>query len=405
MVEQKATLLVMSNESESGNLDFDAVERAGYLALQGLFDDETRPGGSGPAGFDATLEEVLHLISSRGVALVYPEVFGETPGSRLANAMDKARGGRFMSPPSAYPSDSWYHYDDETCDYECMVTEYFYWALTSILGAQDYPGRAAEIANEWEAPTRALVQSRDPDVYSLLVDAAYKLPTILPDGRYNPTPSGDTPGDGEVPEEGELPEEDVLPAPVEDPDEGELPIEDESPIELPDDGEEPGDDEEPGFPDDPEEGEIPGDEDEKELGKPQFHILPVGEPLKDGPLAGAIQFADGWFHSPWFGVFSLDTDNSDPNWLYHLQLGWIYLSAESAEDVWIWSENLELGWVWTSRDYVSVKDNAMGWSAANLYRGTDAAWLYYMPEEDRTSGNHKGNLLYNYNTGQWHSTE
>lgn len=393
MVEQKATLLVMSNESESDNLDFDAIERAGYTALQGLFDDETRPGGSGPAGFDATLEEVLHLISSKGVALIYPEVFGEAPGSRLANAMDQARGGRFMSPPSAYPADSWYHYDDETCDYECMVTEYFYWALTSILGAQDYPGRAAEIANEWEASTRALVQSKDPDAYSLLVDAAYKLPTILPDGRYNPTPTGDTPGDGEVPEEGELPEEDVLPVPGEDPDEGEIPNEDEAPLEDPDASEE------------PDGGESPGDEDEEDSGKPQFHILPVGEPLKVGALAGAVQFANGWFYSPWFGIFSMDTDNPDPNWVYHMQLGWIYLSAKSTQDIWIWSEKLELGWVWTSRDYISVKDNDMGWSAANLYRGTDAAWLYYMPEENRTCSSHTGNLLYNYNTSQWYFLE
>jgi hypothetical protein len=58
MVGQKATLILASNESETDNLDFDALERAGYTALQALFDDETRPDGSGPEGFDATLEEV-----------------------------------------------------------------------------------------------------------------------------------------------------------------------------------------------------------------------------------------------------------------------------------------------------------------------------------------------------------
>ena len=116
-----------------------------------------------------------------------------------------------MSPPSAYPSDSWYHYDDETCDYGCMVTEYFYWALTSILGAQDYPGRAEEISNEWEANTRALVQSKDPDVYSLLTDSAYNLLNILPNGIYSPTSPGEVPGDDNSPDEGNLPEEGEVP--------------------------------------------------------------------------------------------------------------------------------------------------------------------------------------------------
>ena len=403
LVGQNATLLLGSNESQTDNLDFDALERAGYTALQALFDDETRPGGSGPEGFDATLEEVLHLISSRGVALVYPDVFGETPGSRLADAMDKARGGRFMSPPSAYPSDSWYHYDDETCDYGCMVTEYFYWALTSILGAQDYPGRAEEISNEWEANTRALVQSNDPDVYSLLTDSAYNLPTVLPDGIYNPGSPGEVPGDDNNPDEGNLPEEGEVP------DDGNEPEEPAPLPEEPDDTDTP--EEEAPMPDEDEDvvdipGENPVEEDEEfDRGDPQFHILPVGEPLTEGPLAGAIPFAEGWFYSPWFGVFSMDSSRTDPNWVYHIQLGWIYLSDGSAENAWIWSENLELGWFWTNRNFISLKDDSMGWSAANLYRSTDSAWLYYMPDENRESRRHQGNLLYNYNTGQWQSIE
>ncbi|MBT7852995.1 MAG: hypothetical protein HN675_06710, partial [Opitutae bacterium] len=397
LVGQNATLLLGANESQTDNLDFDALERAGYTALQALFDDETRPGGSGPEGFDATLEEVLHLISSSGVALVYPDVFGEMSGSLLANAMDKARGGQFMSPPSAYPSDSWYHYDDETCDYGCMVTEYFYWALTSILGAQDYPGRAEEISNEWEANTRALVQSKDPDVYSLLTDSAYNLPTVLPDGIYNPTSPGEEPDDGNLPEEGEVPEEDndpVDPTPLpEDPDDTDTPEEE---VPMPDEDEDVVD-----IP-----GENPVEEDEEsDRGDPQFHILPVGEPLTEGPLSGAIPFAEGWFYSPWFGVFSMDSSRTDPNWVYHIQLGWIYLNNGTAENAWIWSENLELGWFWTNRNFISLKDDSMGWSAANLYRSTDSTWLYYMPEEDRESRRHQGNLLYNYNTGQWQSTE
>jgi hypothetical protein len=98
--------------------------------------------------------------------------------------MDLARGGHFESIPSSYPEEAWYHYDDRTCDYECMMVEYFYWGLTSMMGAQNYDGRCEEIAREWEACTPELVQSMDPALHSLLTDPAHKLPSILPDSTY-----------------------------------------------------------------------------------------------------------------------------------------------------------------------------------------------------------------------------
>ena len=96
--------------------------------------------------------------------------------------MDIARGGQFTEIPETYPSSAWYTYDDQTCEYGCMVTEYFYWALTSILGAQK--NRSDEIGQEWKLNTKDLVQTNDPAIYSLLTDSTYKLPSILPDGTY-----------------------------------------------------------------------------------------------------------------------------------------------------------------------------------------------------------------------------
>ena len=98
--------------------------------------------------------------------------------------MDKARGGQFDDVPSDYPSNTWYTYDDKTCEYNCQVTEYFYWALTSLLGAQDFPGRYDEIGHEWKANTPLLVESMDSEVYNILTDTLYKLPAVLPDGSY-----------------------------------------------------------------------------------------------------------------------------------------------------------------------------------------------------------------------------
>ena len=87
-----------------------------------------------PGRFDATLEEVLHLIQTSGYAHVHSDL-STTGSSGLMNAVDTARGGKFERPPKKYPSSAWFHYDDDTCDRECMAVEYFYWGLTSLLGA------------------------------------------------------------------------------------------------------------------------------------------------------------------------------------------------------------------------------------------------------------------------------
>ncbi len=99
--------------------------------------------------------------------------------------MDIARGGYFEKVPDEYPEDAWFTYYDKTCDYNCQITEYTYWALTSILGAQDYPGRLDEIQHEWKLNTLEKVSTVDYTVYSILTNPLYKLPTVLPDGNYD----------------------------------------------------------------------------------------------------------------------------------------------------------------------------------------------------------------------------
>ena len=131
--------------------------------------------------YDGALEEILHPITQHGYANAYPEVFGEERGSTLAKCMDAARGGYFKrvpkgGPKSGYPAEAWYHYTDETCDYSCMVTEYIYWALTSILGTQDFPGRHEALEVEWELNTKERVRTGDTAVYELLTDPQVQIP-------------------------------------------------------------------------------------------------------------------------------------------------------------------------------------------------------------------------------------
>lgn len=182
MAQNGAAMLVAANESELEQAVDQLPQSDSY---QPVFVDEIHPGGAAQGVFDATLEEVLHLITHVGYAGIYPAEFGEAPGSVIADAMDAARGGRFLSIPSDYPESAWYTYDDQTCDYGCMVTEYFYWALTSILGGQDFAGRLEQIENEWKLNTRDKVAAGDAAVFALLTNSQYGLPTVLPDGQYN----------------------------------------------------------------------------------------------------------------------------------------------------------------------------------------------------------------------------
>jgi len=159
-------------------------EKDGWHIAQDCFADETRPDGlpfnKDADEFDATLEEVWHLISN-GYVAVYPQAFGLEPdSSKLSAAMDVARGGQFRRIPRNYPDGAWYSYYDKTCEYECMAMEYFYWGLTTLLDAQSHPLRAAQIRDEWRLTTPEQLRDGDKLITELLEDDKYKLPTRLP---------------------------------------------------------------------------------------------------------------------------------------------------------------------------------------------------------------------------------
>jgi len=180
MVAHKAFLFMWKNQST----DFLDMQPSGRMG-QDLGNDETHPSfvSSGRTGtFDAGLEEVWHIITNAGYAQAYPTIFGTIEGTSMSNAMDIARGGKFTTIPNPYPSNTWYTYNDQTCNYDCQGGEYIYWTMSSILGAQE--NRLNEISNEWKLNTKTKVQTTDIEAYGLLTNPIYKFPTILPDGSY-----------------------------------------------------------------------------------------------------------------------------------------------------------------------------------------------------------------------------
>ncbi len=125
------------------NVNYDIV--ADTFFAQDLYATETELGCSGASETsscgDAAIEEILHVITSRGLGPAYPDDFLDCSSnintiSKMQIQMDIARGGHFISIPSSYPSDAVFHYNDQTCDYSCMSTEFIYWALTSLLNGQ-----------------------------------------------------------------------------------------------------------------------------------------------------------------------------------------------------------------------------------------------------------------------------
>ncbi|RAP32834.1 hypothetical protein DID77_04000 [Candidatus Marinamargulisbacteria bacterium SCGC AG-439-L15] len=184
LVANEVFIIIAKDEDESESV----LEELGSNGDRGqeLREEEIVTSNGADGRFDASLEEILHLITQRGYSEVFDDL-KEEHGSALASAMDTARGGYFTSVPSSYPDGAWYTYDDDTCDYKCMITEYFYWGLTSRLGAQDFSGRLEAIQEEWSLNTASLVQSGDTALHTILTNSDYSLPTVLPDGDYNST--------------------------------------------------------------------------------------------------------------------------------------------------------------------------------------------------------------------------
>ena len=166
-----------------------------------LFNNEIDPSQPGHWGDDASVEEILHTINHCGHVEIYPDVFSLWPNSSLmSDAMDIARGGQFINIPDQYPASAWYHYDDWTCDYECMAIEYLYWCIVSHMGILDDTQTCNGIDNEWELCTPELFEATDVSMYAILTDTQYKLPQLAPDGNYCPEDSlqGDITGDGVI---------------------------------------------------------------------------------------------------------------------------------------------------------------------------------------------------------------
>lgn len=166
--------------------------------------------------FDATIEEVLHLVNSAGTDVLYNSIWGAATESTVGGYLDTLKGdcgngysGDYKD-PTLTPETCSYSYDDGTCDASCIVIEGIYWSLTTYLGAQYYSGSRApgeflvntpdtgmsiQTPGEGTWPTLSswgTMQDKAADLYTLVSDrgpsSSKWLPTKTPDGSYGNTP-------------------------------------------------------------------------------------------------------------------------------------------------------------------------------------------------------------------------
>lgn len=99
------------------------------------------------------------------------------------------------------------------------------------------------------------------------------------------------------------------------------------------------------------------------------------ETVQSGPWQGGNDFGDGWVEVPWFGSILLFPNN----WVYHIELGWLFSTADEGGGVWLWHHTH--GWLWTEEGLYPF-----------IYKSTVSNWLYHIK---LPSG---GDILYDYNS-------
>jgi hypothetical protein len=93
--------------------------------------------------------------------------------------------------------------------------------------------------------------------------------------------------------------------------------------------------------------------------------------------ADEVENAPNWKSESWFGYFM---DSHFP-WVFHENLGWIYIAGVSPSQFWFYSE--KLGWVWSGLTHYPF-----------LYSNNEKGWIYF----DKTRS-----AYYSYAINSWKS--
>ena len=176
-------LFASENEQESYGDDFETLMRV-LERTQNLFADEIFENGSQGDDRDATLEEVLHLVTDLVGRSDFPEVWGERRGSTVA-CHGFAREATIKRFPCSTPTG---HGSPTTTKPRTTPLKSPNTSTGQPPPTADRtgPDASSNYTNEWQPYTRAMLEQTDPAVFSLITSANYNFPTKnLPDGNYS----------------------------------------------------------------------------------------------------------------------------------------------------------------------------------------------------------------------------
>jgi hypothetical protein len=104
----------------------------------------------------------------------------------------------------------------------------------------------------------------------------------------------------------------------------------------------------------------------------------VGATMQSYPIDGVVETGDGWSTTEWFGDFRY----FENGWAYHYGLGWVYLSSDGEDGIWLWRK--EHGWLWS---------NQATWPF--LWNHARGDWIYLLIREQQNP------IFFDYSTGQY----
>lgn len=121
----------------------------------------------------------------------------------------------------------------------------------------------------------------------------------------------------------------------------------------------------------------------------QIQDVPSTSLVENDILVESQNLHTNWYTSEWFGTFYVPTLNT--NWIYHIELGWLYLSIDSDDSYWMYlklqKEGQDMGWVWTTKN-----------SFPYLYHLDETEWIYFLKVQDQPK-------FYEYENGTWFDVE
>ena len=83
-----------------------------------------------------------------------------------------------------------------------------------------------------------------------------------------------------------------------------------------------------------------------------------------GVFEDSESLSNGWWGNPWFGYF---WKVGEEDWLFHEDLGWIFMKKKGDQSIWVWIQKME-GWFWTTKDHYPAlhSSSSQTWYWVNL---------------------------------------